>query len=217
MDKEFWHQRWRTGQIGFHSPKPHWALDHYWERLKLPDDEPVLVPLCGKSLDLHWLRERGHRVEGVELDGSAVNAFFDEWQASGQLKTPPQSGESWSEADGIRLWNQDFFDFRLQTPPRAFYDRAALIALPPSLRPSYMAHLRRCLARAAKGLLITLEYDQNHKSGPPFSVLHEEIASFPGFSVELLERRDVLAESPGFQASGITTLHEAVYRLNAVP
>ena len=35
----------------------------------------MFVPLCGKSLDLLWLREHGHSVVGVELSAVALESF----------------------------------------------------------------------------------------------------------------------------------------------
>lgn len=38
----------------------------------------MLVPLCGKSLDMIWLAAQGNPVLGVELSQLAVEQFFDE-------------------------------------------------------------------------------------------------------------------------------------------
>lgn len=216
MEQEFWHQRWQAGQIGFHTPQAHWALLAYWPELAHAVDEPVLVPLCGKSLDMRWLSERGHPVTGVELNPIAVNDFFSEWQRDPKTVAEFQPELKGLEAGGVRLWQGDFFAFRPERRYRAFYDRAALIALPPAMRSSYVSKLRDCLQRGATGLLVTLEYDQDHLDGPPFSVQFEEVAGLSGFQALPLERRDVLHESSKFRARGITSLHETVYRLIAV-
>ena len=50
----------------------------HWPALDLPADSQVFVPLSGKSLDMVWLAEQGHRVLGVELSELAVRQFFDE-------------------------------------------------------------------------------------------------------------------------------------------
>ncbi|MFP4207710.1 MAG: thiopurine S-methyltransferase [Wenzhouxiangella sp.] len=216
MEPEFWHQRWQAGQIGFHTPEAHWALASYWPALDHRVDEPVLVPLCGKTLDMRWLRERGHPVTGIELNPIAVRDFFREWRRQPQPTQPSLTSLGGLQADGVQLWQGDFLAFRPSCKYRLFYDRAALIALPPAMRAGYVQHLRSCLEAAALGLLVTLEYDQNQKEGPPFSVLFEEVDGLSGFSAEPLERRDVLADSPGFQQRGITSLHETVYRLTAI-
>ena len=95
------------------------------------------------------------------------------------------------------------------------YDRAALVALPPPLRDTYLATLWRRLPIGCRGLLVTLEYPQPEKDGPPFSVDEAEVRA--GFSTdwspERLERRDILADEPTFQAAGVTALSTAVYAL----
>ena len=215
MEPEFWHQRWRTGQIGFHNDAIHWALKQHWQDLGVDSNEPVLVPLSGKTLDMRWLRSQGHPVTGVELDPIAVGDFFTEWGRTPRSVAPLTRHElSGFEADGICLWQGDFFAYRNDHPFQAFYDRAALIALPADMRIRYMQQLRDCLAPSGIGLLVTLEYDQKQKDGPPFSVLMEEVSGFCGFRSELLERRDVLDESPKFKHRGVTSLHETVYRLH---
>lgn len=216
MEHEFWHQRWQSGQIGFHTSKAHWALASHWPSLGHAADEPVLVPLCGKTLDLRWLCERGHPVTGVELDPIAVNDFFSEWQREPQPIVEARHALTGLEAGGVRLWQGDFFAFQPGRCYRAFYDRAALIALPPAMRSRYVSKLRSCLDQDATGLLVAMEYDQHLKDGPPFSVPFEEVARMNGFAANPLERRNILADSPKFSQAGVHSLHETVYHLSAV-
>ena len=65
MDADFWQQRWREGRTGFHQDRPTPLLAQYWDAIGVAAGARVLVPLCGKSLDLAWLAARGHRVLGV--------------------------------------------------------------------------------------------------------------------------------------------------------
>mgnify|MGYP001582329041 FL=1 len=52
MDSQFWRERWARNQIGFHLPEVNPYLQRHWPRLALAQGAKVLVPLCGKSLDL---------------------------------------------------------------------------------------------------------------------------------------------------------------------
>ena len=61
MDPSFWHDRWENQDIGFHQADIDALLPAYWPRLELASDAPVFVPLCGKSLDMVWLAQQGHR------------------------------------------------------------------------------------------------------------------------------------------------------------
>ena len=38
----------------------------------------IFVPLCGKSLDMVWLADKGHSVVGVEISQTGITDFFEE-------------------------------------------------------------------------------------------------------------------------------------------
>ena len=76
MDHSFWIDRWNEGQIGFHLSEVNPALIRQWPNRGGAGNSPVLVPLCGKSRDLLYLRELGHTVTGIELSDRAVRSFW---------------------------------------------------------------------------------------------------------------------------------------------
>ena len=78
MKKDFWLERWEREEIGFHQNEINPHLRQYWQELSLSPDSEVFVPLCGKSIDMLWLRRQGYSVLGVELSNIAVQAFFKE-------------------------------------------------------------------------------------------------------------------------------------------
>jgi thiopurine S-methyltransferase len=215
MDPAFWHARWEAGQIGFHQPEFHVLLRRLWPRLSLRAGERVFVPLCGKSLDMLWLLEQGHRVLGVELSPLAVAAFFRD----NGLSPSPRSEdgfECWG-LDELELWCGDYFNLRPEhlAEVGAVYDRASLIALPPELRRRYAERLAALLPPATPVLLITLEYPQGQMAGPPFSVGEDEVRELFGaaFEVELLETASILDQEPRFRAKGLSDLLEKAWRL----
>lgn len=219
MDAGFWHQRWQNAEIGFHEPRPLPLLCKHWPALRMAPGTQVFVPLCGKSLDMVWLAEQGHDVLGVELSPLAVAAFFAERGLLSEVFESRYGTHSVAHWQGrrIELICGDAFalDAEALRGCDAFYDRAALIALPPELRARYVACLQRALPADSRGLLITLEYAQREMSGPPFSVDEDEVRR--GFTsqreVALLERRSILDDEPGFAARGLRALHTSVYRL----
>ncbi|MCL7714278.1 thiopurine S-methyltransferase [Stenotrophomonas mori] len=214
MHSDFWLQRWQQGQIGFHRGDVMPLLEKHWPSLQPAPGSRVLVPLCGKSLDMHWLAARGHRVLGVELSPLAVEQFFAEAGLQPQRRTS-RLGEHYS-AGPIEILCGDAFTLDDETLAgiAGLYDRAALIALPPDLRRRYRDTVYARLPAGCRGLVITLEYPQAEKAGPPFSVDAAEMASLgPSWRVEQAERRDILAHEPGFRAEGVTALSTAVYRL----
>lgn len=190
-------------------------LQKYWPTLALPAGSRVFVPLAGKSLDMLWLAERGHRVLGVELSPLAVEQFFAE-----QGLTPTRRESRYGihyVADNIELICGDAFalDAEALADCAGVYDRAALIALPPPMRERYASELYPRLPASCTGLLLTIEYPQPEMAGPPFSVEEAEVRRLyePGWQVDLLDRRDILAMQPEFAKAGLTELATAVYRL----
>ncbi len=215
METDFWHDRWRQGRIGFHLDDVHPALKRYWDELAVDSKTPVLVPLCGKSVDMRWLYQRGHPVTGIELSPIAIEQFFDECNAEPRKSAAGQL-TCWAAKDtdrNIEVLEGDFFAWQAEQRFELFHDRAALVALPQALRRQYLAHLRAQLASNARGLLITLDYDQHQMDGPPFSVPAAELAESELFDFEQLECRDVLAGHTRFVERGVTRLEECVWRV----
>lgn len=215
MEPKFWQERWARNQIGFHLPEVNPYLQRHWPQLAVAEGSKVLVPLCGKSLDLMWLASQGLRVMGVELSEQAVEAFFNEQNLVPRITR--QGAFTVYQADLIEVWCGDFFALNAEALVgcAALYDRAALIALPPLMRAQYAEHLSRLLPAGCQGLLITLDYDQTQKAGPPFAVTDDEVKVLfgPGWTLETLQEQDVLGESWKFVQEGVTRLDERVYRL----
>ena len=173
MDTDFWLQRWQDGQTGFHQDEVMPLLQKHWPALQLPAHARVLVPLCGKTLDLHWLAAQGHRVLGVEISPLAVTQFFDDAGLQPQRHTS-RAGEH-CIAGPIEIICGDAFtlDASVLGDCTAVYDRAALVALPAALRQRYLETVYARLPAGCRGLLITLDYPQAEKAGPPFlSLIH---------------------------------------------
>lgn len=215
MQHEFWLTRWREGRIGFHQSQVTPLLERHWERVGLPRGSRVLVPLCGKSLDLFWLLAQGHAVLGVELASLAVEQLVAEHALQPEV-TPLPSGERYRMGQ-LEIVRGDVLELApsVIAECQGVYDRAALIALPPELRARYVEHVYGGLPPGCRGLLITLEYPQAQLQGPPFSVEREELARRfePRWAVERLAVEDILAEQPSFRADGVSALSTAAYRL----
>ena len=215
MEPDFWRQRWQEGQIGFHQDRETPLMLKHWPALQVPVGSRVFVPLAGKSLDMLWLARHGYRVLGVELAETAITQFLAEHELP--VATRDSTGGRHYLAGDIELILGDVF---AQNPATlagcdAVYDRAALIALPPDLRQRYASEVYAQLPSGCRGLLITLEYPQSEKAGPPFSVEESEVRTLFGahWNVEVLERRDILAQQPNFLAEGVNALQTVVYRL----
>jgi thiopurine S-methyltransferase len=215
MRPEFWHERWSAGRIGFHQSATDRLLSEYWAQAAAARGGRVFVPLCGKSLDLLWLRDRGYEVTGVELSDIAVQAFFLQNGIAARRRVTPVFDVY--EAANLQLLRGNFFDLTTARlgPVAAVYDRAALISWSPELRAPYVEHITALTSAGATTLLITLEYRQAQMPGPPFSVDRHEVVRLysRGHEIQELARRDVLASEPRMQARGVSKLVETCYRL----
>lgn len=170
MEKEFWLKRWQEQQIGFHEGRFNTSLLRHWSALNAPANSHVFVPLCGKSQDMVFFSESGLKVIGIELSLIAVEAFFEEQQLTPEVS---QEGKLQRyQAGPYTLYCGDIFELKAEHLASCHwvYDRAALIALPEDMRSKYCRHLAGILPRPCQSLVITLEYDQQLKAGPPFSI-----------------------------------------------
>jgi thiopurine S-methyltransferase len=174
MDASFWHQRWEKNEIGFHESKANPLLVTHFHELSIPKGRRVFVPLCGKTLDISWLLSRGYRVAGSELSQLAIEQLFIELGLQPDIEKVG-SVERWS-ANSLDILVGDFFAVARPMLGQidAVYDRAALVALPETMRQRYAAHLMEITGKAPQ-LLVSYEYDQSLKEGPPFSVSNEEV------------------------------------------
>lgn len=175
MEADFWHDMWESGEVGFHQKEINAFLHKHWENLNLQSTETVLVPLCGKTLDMLWLADLGHEVLGVELSEKALQEFLTENNLTG---APVQHAHYCGyELEKITLLCGDFFKLSAEDAKDvvAIYDRAALIALPPEMRVAYAKHITELLPEGGQILQVIMTYDQSTMSGPPFSVTEEEL------------------------------------------
>ena len=215
MDANFWLERWRLNQIGFHQTDYNARLIRHWPALDVPKGGTLFVPLCGKSRDMWWLAEAGHRVIGVELSSMAIEAFFED--ASAPYVYRQRSPLSWYEGNGIRIGCGNFFDLTAAdlVGANGVFDRGALVALPVEMRRRYVDHLLKVVPVHAEILLLTLEYDQTRVGGPPFSVLRTEVESLYAdrCAVTRLEAATTDQVPPHFAAQGISSTSESSYRI----
>jgi len=169
----FWGERWLSGRIGFHQAQVHPTLTEDDGTFLGGGPHRVLVPLCGKSWDVPWLADQGHEVIGVEIVRQAVEALFEE---HGRTATVEQRhGLEVHTAERIEVWCADFFALPAAVGPfDRVWDRAAIVAVPPSRRGDYAAQLRR-LAPGALVYLTSIDYDPARMDGPPHAVTDDEV------------------------------------------
>lgn len=213
MDNEFWLNRWATNNIGFDQARHNQLLEKYFGQLNLALNSRVLVPLCGKSIDMLWLAKQGYEVVGVELSGIACEAFFKQYD----IPVTIRKTDSYTvfQSEKITIFAGDFFQLSsvLFGKIDAVYDRAALIALPSSLRQRYVKHLVQLLKPKTPGFLITILYNQDEAFGPPFSVNADEVAALYGneFDIRPLNEKFSRDIPDSLKIQGLTEAYDQVY------
>lgn len=219
MEHQFWLDRWVEGDIGFHRNEVHPELIAHWSKLELSPRSRVLVPLCGATPDMGWIAAQDNEVIGVELSSIALERFLMEHRV--RHVTMDEKGFRTYLGGRYQLWCGDFFALPQEvfSGIDAVYDRAALIALPETLRQRYAAFLAERLEPGTRILLISLTYNQGETTGPPFSVTADEVSTLfaDSFDVNVLGNMDVLSNNPGLAKRGLSKLDETIYLLKRKP
>ena len=203
---ESWLERWREGRIGWHEEHGNASLRKHWHA----SGKRVLVPMCGKTVDMLWLEEQGNSVVGVELSDIAARAFFEENGLRYTVHAGSLAVYTAEERD-ITIYCGDLFEFD-ETGFNGWYDRGAFVATPAEQRPGYAEHINALLAPSACRLLITLEYDDEIATGPPFSISREEIRRYWPDLREIERYDDIENGPPKFREAGLKEMFESVWR-----
>lgn len=202
---ETWLERWQQGRIGWHETSGNRSLKRHWRGAGLR----VLVPLCGKSVDMLWLARQGNEVTGVEVSEIAARDFFKD---NGLQYRRSANGARYRATDlPVSIICGDYLAFD-ETGFDAHYDRGALVALPAGTRARYAAHTTARLAANPVQLVITLEYAQACVDGPPYSVPSDEVLSYWPALTRVDAYDDIQNAPPKFCAAGLEELTEVVWR-----
>jgi len=210
MDIDFWKNRWDARQIAFHEGKPNAILaDHAF---LLEGRKRILVPLAGKTVDMVFLERLGLEVLGVEAVETACREFFSDQDRAPIIER--RGGFQSFQSNKITMLQGDFFSV---APPiagafDAVYDRAALVALDPKTRATYVEVLRSVMNKGARMLLVAFTYDQHLVDGPPWSVDERTVRDlfWQGFVIEPREKRQA-AVSPKLKDAGVKDLFEQLF------
>ena len=245
---ERWQKGWDSGRYSvagqaFHKAEVNPFLATHMPLLQLRPSEDVdkqdrvLVPLCGKTVDMVYFADQKISVIGLEAIPRAIQEFAEEI-----VKSPQEPGSFRLHKDAQHNWKPngngyvgivegDALEFKVDEkgPVDAIWDRAALIALRPEDRDAYVLMLHDSLKPGGRVLLSVVEHDMvmvpevqpptgtSEPYGPPYSITKEYVSSlFSKFNFNLLqelERQDLIAEEPRWQGKGATKFEQVCYLL----
>ena len=169
----------------------------------------ILVPLCGKTVDLPHLAGFGHEVVGVEGVRRAIVEFRDESGIDLTVRETADAFSMWEASAGassrVTIAEGDFFEVGpaqigantarllciitdcqyLAGMFDRIWDRASLIAVKPSLRQQYVKKCSELLNPDGQILLVVWRYDQSKARGPPFAVQRGGVEGLYGEQFEV--------------------------------
>lgn len=148
---EFWDERYAAGKTPWDYGGVPPQLKQYLEAR--PAGGRALIPGCGSGHEMAAFYEAGYDVTAVDFAPAAVE------QARANL------GPLLAE----RVFVGDYFTFDFGAAPfDVIYERTFLCALPPDLRPQYVARMAELLKPG--GVLVGLFFLGEEQGGPPFQL-----------------------------------------------
>ncbi|NVK22371.1 MAG: thiopurine S-methyltransferase [Kangiellaceae bacterium] len=217
MDFEFWENCWQRDSQPFHVAQAHsLLLKHFRENFN--PDEKILVPLSGKTVDTLFLAKQGFYSVAVEFNPTAVQKFFVENHLDPDEKVVELGSKNdiakLFQLTNIDIWQADFFALHKEVVGqfRQVYDRASFVALPIELRQKFAQHLQSLLLPDSVILMITMDYDPNQMSGPPFHVTQQELElCFPTATISEIDRVCLMDNHPRWKELDLDYLDEVLY------
>jgi thiopurine S-methyltransferase len=182
-DYDFWKERWVNNKIGFHQEKPHSSLIEFADVFK--GHNKVLVPLCGKSLDMLFLRDLGLEVIGVEFSELAVSDFKHENNLS--MTVEKEKHFSVHKTEGLTIYQGDFFHLSEKEwkGATACYDRASMVAFDRNERKKYAELLIKSDVKMILSVIFNCGSVEMGEMGPPYSVMEDEVKALYGKDFQL--------------------------------
>ena len=214
MSNKIWKAKWKRNDIGFHQPAINPLLQQYLPQLHLSANDDILVPLCGKSLDMDLLTDSGYHVIGIEVSKVAIQAYFDARNVKPKREKKGKFIRWWHQ--DMEIWCGDIFNLSANEigHVKTLYDCASLTAFPPDSRPYYVRHFYEKLSQHSQILLITTETADEQQQNS-VSTIDSEIQSLyeANYHIELLHGQSSLKQDPEYPDEPNKPMEEKVYLL----
>ncbi len=219
MEPEFWLERWEKKQIGFHQSDFNPFLKKYGE-FYFKNSKSVFLPLCGKTKDLLWFRDKKLIVTGIELSQIACEEFFTENQILYYKENEHNFCFYIAYDFPLVIIQGDFFNLTKDIFSKrsiqidSLYDRASFVAMPKKLRKLYVKKILELFPKVKVYFLITMEFESTEKKdlGPPFSVPDQEVYElFSNFqSIKLVEKQSLNKPNTIFAVESLFVLENEI-------
>lgn len=194
-DVNFWVNKWDTKDTPWHQTTVNPRLVKY---IGLLDggkkNVKILVPLCGKTVDMKWLSEQGHRVVGVEASPLAIEEFFKEHSLEYRTEMRNAIPVYLENSGRIIIYCCDIYDFH-RTGEGSFdavWDRGSLGAINPGDRTRYLDLMSSLKTANSAHLIEIYDYDNSVYQDFPFSIPMSKLVELFGerYDAKLIETQD---------------------------
>ncbi|MDZ4751567.1 MAG: methyltransferase domain-containing protein [Flavobacteriales bacterium] len=158
MNRDYWTQRWTTGETRWDIGRISTPLKNYFDTLE-NKDQHILIPGCGNSYEGEYLWNKGFKnLVLLDISEQPLLNFHE------RVPEFPQK----------QLWSKDFFE--IKTSFDLVVEQTFFCAINPSLRSKYVQHMSSILNPGGKiaGLLFDFPLTE---TGPPFGGSKEEYTS----------------------------------------
>ncbi len=171
LDKEFWNNRYKTGETGWDIGYPSTPIKEYIDQLG-DKSLRILIPGCGKAYEAEYLYQQGFKnVYLIDLSELAFEEFKN--------RVPNFPTE--------HLIVGNFFDHENQYD--LIIEQTFFCAIDPNLRSKYVKKVKELLKPKGKlaGLLFDTELNEDH---PPFGGSQKEYQDLfsPHFSIKTMQK-----------------------------
>ncbi|XP_052239014.1 thiopurine S-methyltransferase-like isoform X1 [Dreissena polymorpha] len=208
LNNSEWVKRWGVGDTAFHQGAHDPLFDTHGDMMFEGGAKSVFAPLCGKSLDLIWMYNRGHTVVGVEIAEQAVQELFSENKLDVQVKHVEGVGPLYKSIDGrLQVYVGDLFDLtkdRLGEFDRV-WDSRSIVAINVVDQERYRDLLLSFLKKDGQYYLMTIDYDPAVWPGPPHNITDQRVRQLYGeyCNIEVIQESNLTGISnPDNKASG---------------
>ncbi|XP_071965665.1 probable thiopurine S-methyltransferase [Antedon mediterranea] len=196
MTTEDWTNSWNSGHDSTFISEPHPALVANIDTLTAEKSNcKIFVPLCGTSVDMKWLADRGHKVTGLECSEVAIKKFFKTNNIE-FIQEPVKNIENaqiYKATDGsIEIYQCDLYTFNVDVVGKfdCIWDSGSLEAINHKDRSSYTKIMTSIMANECKYFIHSFSYDKSKVEFGPYMFSTEDLRIIFGdqYKVELVSR-----------------------------
>merc|ERR1739838_910259 len=212
---EHWDGRWDEGKTGWHKSDVNPVLAAHHPKLLPESGKRVLVPLCGKTLDMKWLYDNGHSVVGIEGILKPALEFFEEQKLEYKIQELSWAKIYKTPDERLKIYVCDLFNIDEQQMGQfdAVWDRGSLVAIYEEDRKKYSTLMKSLLAPEFRYLVAVMHYTPHEGfSGPPRNVPNEVVEELYGdvSKLNVLEVIDMSSDPRVKDSWGLDKMSEVV-------